>query len=417
MTRIVIQGGRVIDPANQLDQVQDLYIDDGRIAAVGEMPEGFVADQTIDASGKIVAPGLIDMRARAARVDVELAAAVKGGVTTVCCPPDGAGLIDMPAMAEQLRRRAAEVGKAKVLPLGALTSGLEGNELCEMEALKQAGCVGVSNAMRPVTNTMVMRRAMEYAASLDMTVFLFAQDPWLAQDGYAHEGAVATRLGLVGIPECAESIGLGRDLMLVEDTGVRAHFCQLSTAKAVQMLGRSQHDGLAVTADVTTHHIHLTDMDVGYFNSDCHVYPPLRAQRDRDGLRMALRSGVVGAVCSDHTPLDLDAKLAPFAESEAGISGVETLLSLTLRLVEESVLSLSEAIALLTSRPASILNIESGSLAVGRAADVTIFDADQSQELARENMLSNSNTPFIGWELKGVVSHTLVDGKIVFERD
>lgn len=416
MKKIIIHGGRVIDPANAVDSVQDLFIADGKVIALGEKPDGFDAELIIDATDKVVCPGLIDLRARVSRVDQELSAAVKGGVTTVCCPPDGAGLIDMPAMAEQLRHRALEVGKAKVLPLGALTTSLEGIELCEMDALKAAGCVGISNGMEPVTNTLVMRRALEYAASLDITVFLYAQDPWLAKGGYVHEGAVATRLGLTGIPECAESIGLGRDLMLIEDTGVRAHFCQLSTARAAQMLGRAKHDGLNVSADVTSHHLHLTDMDVGYFNTDCHVYPPLRGQRDRLGLRQALATDVLSAVCSDHAPLDLDAKLAPFAESEAGISGLETLLALTLRLVDESVLSLSDAIASLTCRPAKILNVDAGTLMPGACADICLFDLHDSWQLSRENMVSSGNTPFIGWELKGVVSHTLVDGKLVYEK-
>jgi dihydroorotase len=322
-------------------------------------------------------------------------------------------------VADLIHHRAEQSGHARILSLGALTLGLKGKQLAEMDALKGAGCVGVSNAKYPVENTEVMRRAMEYAASQNMTVFLHAEDHFLANGGCAHEGAVSVRLGLPGIPESAETIAVARELLLIEQTGVSAHFCQLSSERAAQMVGRAQHDGLSVTADVAIHQLFLTEMDIGYFNSQCHVRPPLRTQRDKDGLRRALRQGTIRVVCSDHQPHDPDAKLAPFPSSEAGISGLETLLPLTLRLVSEDILDLSQAIASLTQYPATVLRIldngSGGSLGIGTRADVCIFDPEQHWELNPDTMVSQGkNSPFFGWEMKGRVTHTLLAGRIVF---
>ena len=285
-----------------------------------------------------------------------------------------------------------------------------------MESLDEAGCVGVSNALAPITNTLVLRRAMEYAASFDLTVFLHSEDPWLHGTGTTHEGEVGTRLGLPGIPEAAETVAVARDLALIEQTGVRAHFCQLSTARAVIMVSEAQERGLPVTADVTAHHLHLTEHDIGFFNSQCHVLPPLRSQRDRDGLRQGLKDGVVSVVCSDHQPHEPDAKLAPFSVSEPGISGLETLLPLTLRLVDEGLIDMTRAIAAMTSEPANIIGVDTGSLTVGATADICIFDPEQHWTLREQEMVSRGhNSPFLGWELKGRATHTLVGGELVFE--
>lgn len=425
--RISILNGRIIDPANKLDQVTDLHIAAGKIQAIGQAPEGFKAERTIDAVNQVVCPGLIDLQARLrepgqeykSNIADESRAAASAGITTLVCPPDTDPITDTPAVVDLISQRASDAGFARVLSLGALTQGLQGKQLSEMNELKQAGCVGVSNAGHPVNNTEVMRRAMEYAASQDMTVFLHAEDHWLANGGCAHEGAVSVRLGLPGIPEAAETIAVARDLQLIEQTGVRAHFCQLSSDRAVKMIARAQHDGLPVTADVAIHQLFLTDMDIGYFNSQCHVRPPLREQRDKDGLRNAVNQKTVAAICSDHQPHDTDAKLAPFPSSEPGISGLETLLPLTLRLVDEAVLSLPEAIACLTQQPANILGIleqgRGGSLTTGVRADICVFDPEQYWELQAENMVSNGhNSPFIGWQLKGHVTHTLLAGKITY---
>lgn len=421
-----IKGGHLVDPANGVDAPADLFIDArGFVVGVGQAPDGFVAERVLDARGRIVCPGLVDLRARLrepgleykATIESETRAAVAAGITTLACPPDTHPVIDTPAMAQMIQSRAWRFGLAFIHPLGALTQNLEGKLLSDMEALDEAGCVGVTNALAPVTDTLVMRRAMEYAASFDLTVFLHSQDPWLAGNGCVHEGEVGTRLGLPGIPEAAETVGVARDLALIEQTGVRAHFCGLSSARAVAMIAEARARGLPVSADVTAHHLHLTEHDIGQFNTQCHVLPPLRARRDRDALRAALKSGVISAICSDHQPHEPDAKLAPFAEAEPGISGLETLLPLTLRLVEEGLLTRSEAIALLTHKPADILGVDAGELGVGATADVCIFDPETRWTLREDNMVSRGhNTPFLGWQLRGRVTHTLVGGKLVFER-
>lgn len=420
---IVIRNGRIIDPANQRDEVADLYIAAGRIVAIGAAPDGYHAQKELDARGKIVCPGLVDLRAHLREpgqkhkgtIASETRAAAAGGITTICCSPDTNPVIDSAAVVELIRRRASDAGNAHVHPVAALTPGLNGEQISEMYGLAQAGCVAVSNAQKPMANTLVLRRAMEYAASLDMPVMLYSEDPWLGNNGCVHEGVVSTRLGLPGIPTCAEVIAVGRDLMLIEQTGVRAHFSQLSTAGAVEMVAAAQKRGIPVTADVTAHHLYLTEMDVGMFNSLCHVRPPLRSQRDKDGLRAAVSDGTISAICSDHQPHDTDAKLAPFPTTEPGISALETLLPLTLRLVDEKVLSLHEAIARVTVQPANILRLNAGTLSVGARADICVFDPAQYWTVSEKNLLSRGkNTPFLGWELKGKVTHTLLDGKVVY---
>ena len=424
MSRILIANGRLIDPANDIDKTADLAIADGRILACGEIPADFHAEQTIDARDQIVCPGLIDLAARLREpgaehkgsIASETRAAAAGGITTLCVPPDTDPIIDNPAVSELIHQKAEAAGFARVVTLGALTHQLNGEQLAEMVKLQQdGGCVGISNARRPVKNNLIMRRAMEYAASCGLTVFLHADDPGLSGQGCVHEGGISTRLGLPGIPESAETVAVARELMLIEQTGVRAHFCQISCAHSVQMIARAQHDGLPVSMDVAAHQLHLTDMDVGYFNSQCHLLPPLRSQRDRDALRNGLGNGHISAICSDHQPHDADAKLAPFAETEAGISALETLLPLSLRLVDDGVLSLSEMIATLTIEPARILGLPSGQLGVGGCADICIFDPLQHWTVEPEKFISNGkNSAFGGWELKGRVTHTLLNGRLVY---
>jgi len=423
--RWVIQHGRLIDPTQNLDTISDLYISEGRIVGHGPKPDGFVAEQTIDAKGKVVVPGLIDLSARLREpgqehkgtIASETRAAAAGGITTLCVPPDTTPIIESPAVAELITRHANDAGFARVLPLGALTAGLKGEHLAEMALLHQQGkCVAVSNACRPVSQTRVMRRAMEYAASCGLPLFLHAEDRSLSQGGCAHEGVVSTRLGLPGVPEAAETVAVARELMLIEQSGVRAHFCHLSTAHSVQMIARAKHDGLPVTMGVTPHHLHLTEMDIGFFNSQCHVLPPLRTQRDLEGLRAGLGNGCISVISSDHQPHDADAKLAPFADTEPGISGLETLLPLALRLVHEGVISLMDVIARLSCEPARILSLaDSGSLAIGARADICIFDPEQHWTVVPEQLVSaGKNTPFAGWELTGKVTHTLLEGKLVY---
>ena len=421
--RILIQNGRVIDPASGRDEVAEVCIDAGKLLAIGSMPDSFKPDQRIDATGQIVAPGFIDLSARLrepgetqkATIASEVNAAVAGGFTALCCPPDTAPVIDTPAVAELIMQHATAAGKARVYCMAALTRGLGGKQISEMRALVDAGCVAMSNAGRPLPNTLVARRAMEYAASHNITVFLTSVDPWLG-NGCAHEGPVSTRLGLQGIPAMAESIAVARDLALIEKTGVRAHFSQLSTLDAVRLIARARHDGLPVTADVSAHQLHLTEMDIGEFNNNCHVIPPLRTERDRQGLRDGLKQGVIDVICSDHQPHNLDAKLGPFESSEPGISALETVLPLGLRLVEDGTLDMMQLIARLTSAPASILGLQTGALQPGAAADVVVFDPEMYWDVRADTLLSaGKNSPFIGWELKGRVTHTFVDGRYVFQ--
>ena len=424
--RIRIAGGRLIDPHNRIDDELDLYIADGRIAAVGAAPDGFTSDIEIDASGLLVVPGLIDLCARLrepgeefkATIDSECRAAAAGGITTLCCPPDTDPVIDTPAVIEMIHHRALQVGGARVVGLGALTQNLDGEHLSEMFALKQAGCVGVSNALNPLASTLIQRRAFEYAATFDLTVFLHADDSALSANGCMHEGHVSTRLGLPAIPEAAETVAVARDLALIQQTGVRAHFGRLTTQRAVRMVARAQFDGAPVTADVAVPNLYLTELDVIDFGADYHFIPPLRTQEDRDGLREGLRGGTLAAICSDHQPHEPDAKRAPFPATEPGASGLDSLLPLTLKLVTENHMLLHDAIARVTSGPAKILNLPYGELGIGRAADVCILDPDATWRLDKDSMNSlGKNTPFHGWEMRGQARYTLRDGNIIYSRD
>lgn len=421
--QIRITGGRLIDPVNDIDEIGDLYIADGVIQGLGKIPDGFDAELTIDASSQIVCPGLIDLSARLrepgqehkATLKSETKAAACGGITTLCCPPDTHPVIDTPAMATLVRKRAQRIGTTRVLPVGALTQGLQGEQLSEMDTLHRAGCTVFSNAELPLANTLVERRVLEYAATFGITVLLRPEDRHLRDQGCAHEGPVASRLGLPGIPEAAETVAVARDLALAEQTGCRIHFRGLSSGTAVRMLGQAQQNRLPVSADVTAHHLHLTETDLEGFDSNCHVNPPLRSLADRNALREGIAMGVISAICSDHQPHEADAKQAPFPSSAPGISALETLLPLTLRLVDEGVLSLSAAIALITCGPADILGLPLGRLSVGTSADICIFDPAQHWQLLAEKMVSaGRNSPFVGWEFAGRVTHTLLEGRVVY---
>lgn len=426
MATLTLRGGRILDPSQDLDRVADLHLTDGRVAAVGEAPADFRAERVLDLAGYLVLPGLVDLQARLREpgaehkgtIASETRAAARGGITTLCCPPDTDPVVDAPAVVELIHQRAERAGCARVFAEGALTRGLAGEQLAAMQALRDAGCVAVGNARAPVRDTLVLRRALEYAASLDLPVVIEAEDPWLGASGWMHEGAVSARLGLAGVPACAEVVAVARDLLLIEQTGVRAHFSQLSTARAAEMVAEARSRGLPVTADVAAHQLYLTEMDVMAFDNLCHVRPPLRSQRDREGLRAALADGVITAVCSDHQPHDRDAKLAPFSSSEPGIAGLETLLPLTLRLAEEGVLPLLDAVAALTTGPAGALRLDAGSLAPGSRADVCVLDPEAWWTVTEAALWSaGKNTPFLGWELKGQVRHTLLEGRLVYDRD
>jgi len=421
---LTIRNGQLVDPANGIDGRHDVYIHDGFIAGIDQAPADFEPGREIDATGMIVCPGLVDLRARLrepglehkATIASEVAAAVTGGITTLCVPPDTDPPIDTPAMAQMIQQRAWHIGKSFIHPVGALTRGLSGDLLTDMAALAEAGCIAVGNALAPVGNTVVMRRAMQYAATFDLPVFLYAQDHFLQGNGCVHEGEISTRLGLPAIPEAAETVGVARELALIETTGARCHFCGLSSARAVDMIARARAQGLPVTADVTAHHLHLTEHDIGFFNTLCHVLPPLRGQHDRDRLREALKQGVITVICSDHQPHEPEAKLAPFSESEPGVSGLETLLPLALRLVDSGELALRDVIAALTSGPAQVMGIDGGHLGMGATADVCIFDPAAEWTFDRNTMVSRGhNNPFHGWPMHGRVRYTLIGGEVAYE--
>lgn len=424
--KLRISNARIVDPATRTDKVGDLCIADGRIVSAGVPADGFNADRVLNARGLVAMPGIVDLAVRMrepgeefkASIASESRAAAAAGVTTLCCPPDTTPCVDSPAQVKMIQQRVESEGRCRAVLLGALSAGLRGEELSEMAALKRHGCVGVSNALKPVSSTLFLRRAMEYAASHGLTVFLHPLDFPLANHGCAHEGAVATRLGLPGIPIAAETAALAQQLALVEQMQVRTHFCRISSARAVEMIARALSEGLPVSADVCAHQLFLTEWDIGDYNSLCHTLPPLRTYEDREALRKALQSGAVHALCSDHQPHEDDAKQAPFPATEPGISSIETLLPLALRLVQDGALTLMQAVERLTLGPARVLGLAAGTLASGAMADICLFDPSRQFVLRREDMRSRGkNTPFAGWEFQGRVTHTLLGGHFVFESE
>lgn len=421
---IHIRNGRVVDPKNRVDARQDVFLAAGKIAALGKAPAGFRAERAIDASGLVVCPGLIDLSARLrepgfeykATLESEMQAAVAGGVTSLACPPDTDPPLDEPGLVEMLKQRAKNLNLAHVYPLGALTWKLAGERLTEMAELREAGCVAFSHADMPIPDTQVLWRALQYAATFGFAVWLRPQDGYLARGGVAHDGEVATRLGLPGIPAFAETVALATILHLVRDTRTRVHLCRLSTAEGVAMVRAAKKEGLPVTCDVSVHHAHLSEIDLGYFDSHCHVVPPLRSLRDRDALRAGLADGAIDALCSDHAPVDEDAKQLPFGESEPGATGLELLLPLTLKWAQEMKVVLPQALAAVTARPAAILGVDAGDLDVGRDADLCLFDPAEYVKITPAFLRSQGkNTPFLGYELPGRVRYTLVGGNVVYE--
>jgi len=421
--RIHIRGARVIDPAAKRDEAASLFVADGRIAALGKAPDGFRADETIDAAGLVACPGLVDLAARLrepgfeykATLESEMRAAAAGGVTTLACPPDTDPPLDEPGLVEMLTRRAASLEGAHVHPLGALTVGLKGERLAEMAELHEAGCVGFSQGNADLPGNSTLWRAMQYAATFGFTVWLRPQDAGLAQGGVAHEGEVATRLGLAPIPAIAETVALRTIFELMAATGAKVHLARLSSAAAVALVAEAKKRGASITCDVAIHHLHLCDRDIGDFDANCNVSPPLRDPSDRERLRAALADGTIDAACSDHTPVDDDAKQVPFAEAEAGATGLELLLPLTLQWGREVGLKPVEALGAVTYRAARVLGVPAGTLAVGAAADICLYDPARPWIVQREALASQGkNTPFLGLELTGRVVRTLVGGRTVY---
>ena len=422
--KLLIRNGRVVDPKNGVDAVTDVSIDAGKIVAVGPIPAGFHADREIEASGLVVSPGLVDLSARLrepgfeykATLESEMAAGVAGGVTSLVCLPDTDPVLDEPGLVEMLKHRARNLHQARVYPLGALTRGLKGEWLTEMAELRDAGCIAFGQSDMPLPNTRVLMQAMQYASTFGFSVWLRPQDVHLADGGVAHDGEVATRLGLPPISVCAETVALSNIILMARETGARVHLCRVSSAEGTAMIRAARREGLPITCDVAINHIHLSEMDIGYFDSNCHLVPPLRALSDREALRAGLQDGTINAICSDHAPVDEDAKLLPFAEAEAGAVGLELLLPLTLKWATEMKIPIAAALAKITVEPARILDLDAGHLSLGALADLCIFDPDQYWTIEASELKSQGkNTPFLGMELQGKVKYTVVDGNIVHE--
>ena len=428
--KILIQNGRVIDPASGLDRACDVALAAGRIIGIGQVPAGFAPNRTIDATGCIVAPGLVDLAVRLREpghehegmLESEMGAAVAGGVTSVVCPPDTDPVLDEPGLVEMLKFRAEKLHQSRLFPLGALTRTLSGEVLTEMAELTEAGCVGFTQAEVPLASTQVLQRALQYAATFGYTVWLRPQDLHLGK-GVAASGALATRLGLAGIPVAAETIALHTIFELMQSTGARVHLCRISSAAGVALVRQAKAQGLPVSCDISINSLHLTDADIGFFDSRARLTPPLRQQRDRDALRAALADGTIDALVSDHTPVDEDAKTLPFAEAEPGATGLELLLSLALKWSTETDAGLLRALTVLTSAPARVMGSALGTLeaSIGRlteggVADLCIFDPAATWTVQADTLRSQGkHTPFSGYELPGRVRTTIVGGQVAFE--
>jgi len=434
---ILIQNGRVIDPASGFDHTADVAVADGHIVAIAKTGEklsaNFKAEHTIDAKGCIVAPGLVDLQVRLREpgyehegmLASELTAAVAGGVTSLVCPPDTDPVLDEPGLIEMLKFRAEKLHRARVFPLGALTRGLKGEVLTEMSDLTDAGCVGFSQAEVPLENTQVLQRALQYAATFGYTVWLRPQEMHLGK-GVAASGPLATRLGLGGVPVAAETIALHTIFALMRATRARVHLCRISSAEGVELVRAAKKEGLAVTADVSINSLHLSDHDIGYFDSRARVTPVLRQQRDRDALRAALADGTLDALVSDHTPIDNDGKALPFAEAESGATGLELLLSLSLKWAQDSKVSVLRALDVLTAQPAKVLgkvqgqSTSLGQLQVGSVADIVVFDPTVEWHVTPDALHSQGkHTPFAfdmtGMSLPARVKATLVAGRVAYQ--
>jgi dihydroorotase len=428
--KILIKNGRVINPASGFDALADVAIAAGRIVSIGAVPVDFAPNKTMDASGCVVAPGLVDLSVRLREpghehegmLESELAAGVAGGVTSLVCPPDTDPVLDEPGLVEMLKFRAEKLHQSRVFPLGALTRGLRGTALTPMVQLTEAGCVGFSQAEVPLEDTQVLQRALQYAASFGFTVWLRPQDMHLGK-GVAASGALATRLGLPGVPVAAETIALHTIFELMRATGARVHLCRISSAAGLALVARAKAEGLHVSCDVSINSLHLTDTDIGYFDSRMRLDPPLRQQRDRDALRQGLLDGTVDALVSDHSPVDEDAKTLPFAEAEPGATGLELLLGLACKWGEDSGAGLVRALAVLTSEPARVLGsslgtlqASAGQLLKGGVADVCVFNPNQAWTVEPLALRSQGkHTPFSGYELPVRVRWTVVGGQLAYE--
>lgn len=428
--KVLIHGGRVIDPASGFDATCDIALAAGRVIAIQNIAKDFAPNRTIDATGCLVVPGLVDLAARLREpghehegmLESEMAAAVAGGITSLVCPPDTDPVLDEPGLVEMLKFRAEKLHQARVFPLGALTRNLQGDTLTEMGELTEAGCVGFSQAEVPLANTQVLQRALQYAATFGYSVWLRPQELHLGK-GVAASGPLATRLGLSGVPVAAETIALHTIFELMRTTSARVHLCRISSAAGVELVRRAKQEGLKVSCDVSINSLHLTDTDIGFFDSRARLNPPLRQQRDRDALQAGLADGTIDALVSDHTPVDEDAKTLPFAEAEPGATGLELLLGLALKWgLADCGPGLRRALAVLTASPAAVLGdalgtlqASTGRLVEGGMADLCIVDPHAEWTVSANALRSQGkHTPFAGYPLRGRVRHTLVGGHLAF---
>ncbi len=433
--KTLIEHARLIDPTTGLDQHGPVALAGGRILALGRVLPGFTPDRVIDASGCILAPGLVDLATRLrepgqeheAMLESEMAAAAAGGVTSLVCMPDTDPVLDEPGLVEMLKFKAEKLHQSRLFPLGALTRGLAGEVLTEMVELSDSGCVGFSQAEVPLANTLVLQRALQYAASFGYSVWLRPQELHLGK-GVAASGALATRLGLAGVPVAAETIAILTIVELMKSTGTRVHLCRLSSAAGVALVRAAKAQGLPLSCDVSINSLHLSDLDIGFFDSRARLNPPLRQQRDRDALCAALADGTIDALVSDHNPVSEDAKILPFAEAEPGATGVELLLSLALKWGQDrsgvtDAAALLRALAVLTQGPAQVLGSAVGTLQAslgqlveGGVADLCIFDPAARWTVQPSALRSQGlHTPFEGYELPGRVRYTLVGGQLAFD--
>ena len=423
--KTLIKSGRVVDPTNNIDALQDILIQDGTIVELGENLAAVDAE-IIDATGLLVTAGLIDLHTHLRDPGQEYKedivsgtrAAAAGGVTSLTCMPNTTPVNDNLTVTRYMIDKAKQEGSANLYPIAAVSRAMESEVLSDMGELKQGGCVGFSDDGLPVKSGELMRRAFEYADTFDAPIFSHAEDLSLVGDGCMNEGPVATELGLRGIPWVAEDAATARDIMLAEFTGGRLHVCHLSTQGSVELVRQAKARGVRVTCEAAPHHFTLTDEAVRGYNTNAKMNPPLRSQKDVDAIRQGLADGTIDAIATDHAPHHHDEKNVEFVLAPNGIIGLETLLPLSLKLVEDGVISLNQAISLLTSQPAKIIGIDRGTLAVGAVADITLIDPQLEWVVQAEKLQSKSkNTPFAGWTLTGAVRRTLLAGRTVFSRD
>jgi dihydroorotase len=421
--KILIKNGRVINPSTKCDKVSDVWIDGKKIISTGKKPTGFIPKKVIDATNQIVCPGFVDLGSylqepgyeHKATIVSEANAAAAGGFTSICCMPKTNPVIDTPAVVELIKEKARGIATPKIYCIGALTEGLKGQVLAEMSALREIGCVGVSNAREAIEDTAVLKNSLEYAASINLTVFMSCEDPWLAKGGSMHDGLVSTKKGLVGIPSSAELIALSKVLILVEQTGVKIHFQALSSGRSVKYITDARRKGLPVSCDVSISHISLCDQDISDYDPNYHIRPPLRSLKDKNALINGLKKGQVDAISPCHEPQDADSKASTFSSSEPGISSYDTFLSLLWTLVRNGQLTDRRAIELASCAPGEVLGKSGSGIVVDGMADICVFDPNLIWTTHPNNIISHGkNTPFLNREILGKVTHTIADGQIIY---